>query len=308
MEQQGTTNKTLSRKEELNLFLGDQEQLFQSIADNSIDAIITDPPYGLKWKHKIETHFDFKTFINNSFRVLKPNGFLVYFGQEPSISLWNSLAQQKFHYLAEIIWYKRGNSSPFHFPLRVHEKIMLFTKGKGKLNPAKIEWEWEKEEIIDHVNKATILRAISSIKKMVKEHKTIEDLQIAISKLGYLKDNTPSKVNDNIYKALKYKVDKNAYIFMQKKLTTLWGCRPHNHQGYGKEEFNIKHPTVKPLQIMERLLEMTTQEGNLVLDPFMGSGTTGITCISNNRKFIGFELIPEYYDIAEQRIKEVNTK
>ena len=289
----------------MTIYLGNQEALFNNIQDASIDAIITDPPYGLKWDHKIETHFNFANFINNSYRVLKNNGFLVYFGQEPTISIWNTLAQQKFHYLAEIIWYKRGNSSPFHYPLRVHEKIIIFTKGKGKLHKATIDWEHEKEEIIDYVNKSTILRSISSIKSMINKHQNIKELKEAISKLGYVKDSNTSKVNDDIYKSLKYKADKNAYIFMQKKLTTLWGCRPHNHQGYNKEEFNIKHPTVKPIQIMERLLEMTTQENQVVLDPFMGSGTTGIACNSLKREFIGFELDKDYYEIAKNRLQKV---
>jgi tRNA G10 N-methylase Trm11 len=64
---------------EQGIYLGDQEQLFNNITSNSIDAIITDPPYGLKWDHKIETHFNFENFINNAYRVIKDNGFLVYF-------------------------------------------------------------------------------------------------------------------------------------------------------------------------------------------------------------------------------------
>lgn len=56
---------------------------------------------------------------------------------------------------------------------------------------------------------------------------------------------------------------------------------------------------------MERLLEMTTKEKDLVLDPFMGSGTTGIACKLLNRDFIGFELLEEYYKIAEERINKV---
>lgn len=302
---QSTNNTTLNIKaNKQGLFLGDQEELFNTIPSNSIDAIITDPPYGLKWKHQIETHFNFATFLENCYRVLKPNGFLVYFGQEPSISSWNHLAGQQFHYLAEIIWYKRGNSSPFHFPLRVHEKIMIFTKGNGKLQKATLDWEWEKEEILEYVQKSTILRAISEIKKLLKSSTTIDDLKAVIDDNKYIVGTQKSKVNDSIYKINKYKLNKHSYIFNPKKLTTLWGCRPHNHQGYGKDEFNIKHPTVKPMQIMERLLAMTTQEGDLVLDCFMGSGTTGVTCLKNNRKFIGFELIPEYYNIAKQRITE----
>ncbi len=287
------------------IYLGNQEALFNNIKSNSIDAIITDPPYGLKWDHKIETHFNFENFINNSYRVLKDNGFLVYFGQEPTMSIWNALAQEKFHYLAEIIWYKRGNSSPFQYPLRVHEKIMIFTKGKGKLNKATVDWEHEKEEIIDYTTKTTILRAISEVKKLLKTSNNIEELRIVANdttqeKLG------KSKVNDSIYNITKYKIPRHSYLFNQKKLTTLWGCRPHNHQGYNKDEFNIKHPTVKPIQIMERLLDMTTQENQIVLDPFMGSGTTGIACNSLNREFIGFELDKDYYSIAEKRLQKVS--
>ena len=93
------------------------------------------------------------------------------------------------------------------------------------------------------------------------------------------------------------------YLLIVAYATCVLGCRPHNHQGYNKEEFNIKHPTVKPLQIMERLIEMTTQEGNLILDPFMGSGTTGISCKNKGRQFVGFELDVEYFNLSTQRLK-----
>ncbi len=286
----------------MGIYLGNQEVLFNNIQDNSIDAIITDPPYGLKWDHKIETHFNFANFIHNSYRVLKDNGFIVYFGQEPTISVWNTLSQEKFHYLAEIIWYKRGNSAPYHYPLRVHEKIMIFTKGKGKLNKATVDWEHEKEEIIDYTTKETVLRAMSEIKKLLKTSNNIEELRAVANDVSQEITKEKSKVNDDIYKIPKYRIPRHVYLFNQKKLTTLWGCRPHNHQGYNKEAFNIKHPTVKPIQIMERLLEMTTNENQIVLDPFMGSGTTGIACNSLKREFIGFELLEEYYKIAQHRL------
>ena len=180
---------------------------------------------------------------------------------------------------------------------------MIFTKGKGKLNKATIEWE--KEEILEYVTKETILRSISDIKRVVKTTNSIEELRELVNNVKYEVSNKKSKVNDNIYKINKCKTNKYSYIFNAKKLTTLWGCRPHNHQGYNKEEFNIKHPTVKPIQIMERLIEMTTTENMLVLDPFMGSGTTGIACNSLNREFIGFELLEEYYTIAKNRLPKV---
>ena len=63
------------------------------------------------------------------------------------------------------------------------------------------------------------------------------------------------------------------------------------------------HPTVKPIKLMEYLIKMVTPKGGIVLDPFMGSGTTGCACVKNNYKFIGIEMTEEYIPIAEARIK-----
>ena len=63
------------------------------------------------------------------------------------------------------------------------------------------------------------------------------------------------------------------------------------------------HPTQKPVRLIERLIPLVTQEGALVLDPFMGSGTTGVACINTNRQFIGMELDEEYFDIARRRLE-----
>lgn len=65
------------------------------------------------------------------------------------------------------------------------------------------------------------------------------------------------------------------------------------------------HPTQKPIEIMTDLILKTTNEGDTVLDPFMGSGTTGVACVALGRDFIGIEKDKKYFDIAEQRINEV---
>ena len=63
------------------------------------------------------------------------------------------------------------------------------------------------------------------------------------------------------------------------------------------------HPTVKPIELMRYLVRLTkTPTGGVVLDPFMGSGTTGIACELEVREFIGIEREPEYVEIAEKRI------
>lgn len=64
------------------------------------------------------------------------------------------------------------------------------------------------------------------------------------------------------------------------------------------------HPTVKPISIIGRLLRNCTDAGNTVLDPFMGSGTTGISCVKSGRKFIGIEKDESYFETACKRIEK----
>jgi DNA modification methylase len=71
----------------------------------------------------------------------------------------------------------------------------------------------------------------------------------------------------------------------------------------GRESRKNFHPTVKPIKLMEYLIKMVTPKGGIVLDPFMGSGTTGCACVKNGYKFIGIEMTEEYIPIAEARIK-----
>ena len=64
------------------------------------------------------------------------------------------------------------------------------------------------------------------------------------------------------------------------------------------------HPTVKPISLIERLTKISTNENDIVFDPFMGSGTTGIACMNLKRNFIGCELDTEYFEIAKSRVEK----
>jgi site-specific DNA-methyltransferase (adenine-specific) len=64
------------------------------------------------------------------------------------------------------------------------------------------------------------------------------------------------------------------------------------------------HPTQKPLALMKWIIENYTKEGDTILDPFMGSGTTGVACVQTGRNFIGIEIDPTYFAIAEKRIAD----
>lgn len=69
------------------------------------------------------------------------------------------------------------------------------------------------------------------------------------------------------------------------------------------DEGYIDHPTPKPKHFIKALLKMFSKEGDLVLDPFIGSGSTAVACVQLNRRFIGFEINPQYCELARQRIK-----
>jgi len=64
------------------------------------------------------------------------------------------------------------------------------------------------------------------------------------------------------------------------------------------------HPSQKPVKLLIELLEKFTNSDNLVFDPFMGSGTTGVACARTGRRFVGCEIDEEYFDIAVKRIKQ----
>ena len=71
---------------------------------------------------------------------------------------------------------------------------------------------------------------------------------------------------------------------------------PHN----SKEK--VAHPTQKPISLMERIIEVFTNEGDTILDFCMGSGSTGVACKNLNRNFIGIEKYKQFFDIAKNRL------
>ena len=70
----------------------------------------------------------------------------------------------------------------------------------------------------------------------------------------------------------------------------------------------VEHSTQKPIELMEYLVKTYTNEGDMVLDNTMGSGTTGVACVNTGRKFVGIEKEKNYFDIAVKRIKEAGHK
>lgn len=98
-------------------------------------------------------------------------------------------------------------------------------------------------------------------------------------------------------------------VFGQKEVTVTKGCNvftiPCFCSGAKKTNGEKVHPTQKPVEVIEKLILDSTQEGDLILDCFMGSGTTAVAAKKLNRKFIGFEIQEKYITISENRLKQV---
>lgn len=74
---------------------------------------------------------------------------------------------------------------------------------------------------------------------------------------------------------------------------------PSNEKKYGR------HPTQKPISLLERFVTLLSNEGDVVFDPFMGSGSSGVAALLHNRMFVGADLNPDYFGIAERRMENV---
>ena len=93
-----------------------------------------------------------------------------------------------------------------------------------------------------------------------------------------------------------------------KQMKDVWDIEPEMFESSTttkKEKKHGKHPTQKPIALLERLITMATKEGDVVLDPFNGSGTTGIVAYTLKRKYIGLELDKEYLELTLKRFKEI---
>lgn len=107
----------------------------------------------------------------------------------------------------------------------------------------------------------------------------------------------------------KYLTDKEYCLYFRKS----GYCQPNNYQDAKtvydmpinvKDKKEYGHPTIKPLNIIETLVRNSSKEGDIILDPFIGSGTTAVAAINYNRKYIGIELNKDYYEISKKRIEK----
>tara|TARA_B110000902_G_C14056764_1_gene493877 strand:+ start:26 stop:790 length:765 start_codon:yes stop_codon:yes gene_type:complete len=245
----------------MDLRKGDCLEIMKGIPDGSIDAIITDPPYGTtacKWDSVI----DFDLMWEQLNRIIKPNGAIVLFGSEPFSSALR-MSNIK-NYKNDWVWHK-SQPSGMSFkmqPMRTHENILIFG-AKITFNPIK--------EIREGFTEGSKKRLASGKITYSKKGNDIYNIK---------KQEGQTKLND-----------------LRNPTTVL---KIGSVANKGKEK--VKHPTQKPVALMEYLIKTYTNEGETVLDFTMGSGSTGVAAKNTNRNFIGIEQDDKYFNIASERI------
>ncbi len=326
--------------ENIELLHGDCTELLSKIPDSSIDAIITDPPYGYLKNQKLDIPFNETIFFNETKRVLKPAGFIVLFGRGTAFYRWNTmLADLGFVFKEEVIWNKVQTTSPVLPLSRVHETVSIHCKGKGKINKVRVPYLEMKGHDIGAIKQdiKRLMSVLSNNKSLAAvraylataERNYIEPISTKNNNMLFSKkvkgDDRAVRVTACMKDGLKEKsiiqtpsYDKEAKAkYFTSHTGIINGCdrdvavidiitrglREKSIMQQGREHYSMQHPTQKPVRLLERLMALVTQENDSVLDPFMGSASTGVACINTDRKFIGMELDNNYFDIAKSRIE-----
>jgi len=245
----------------------------KKIADGSVDMVLTDPPYGTtncKWDSVIPTGPMWEE-LN---RVIKENGAIVLFGGEPFSSTLRVSNLKQYRY--DWVW-EKDKAANWMFgnkqPLKVQENICVFYEKQPTYNPQKtVNPSGESKR---HLSKNP-----GKITKNVKD----------VMGEGWTETKMNSSQN---YHGKNY--DPKMLL-------------PRSIQKFKREARGKVHPTQKPVALMEYLIKTYTNEGDLVLDFCMGSGTTGVAAKNLNRHFTGIELDVDYFKIAKERIDKVKAK
>lgn len=247
----------------IDLMHGDCLELMKQIPDNSIDFILTDPPYGTtncKWDSVV----DFGLMWKELKRIRKDTTAIALFGSEPFSSSLRISNIKEFKY--DWVWQK---NKPTNFlnakkqPLRKLENISIFYKKQCVYNPQMIR---KKPENVRKTSNGKVNNFQSN-------------------------DSIFNKLNQDSY--IRSVPDDVGYPVNILKF---------NGSNTGKKDSTF-HPTQKPTELLEYLIKTYTNEGDTVLDFTMGSGSTGVACVSTNRNFIGIEMDDKYFGIANDRIK-----
>lgn len=282
----------MSKIEQNSVIQGDCLEVMKDIPDNSIDLILTDPPY-LYLKHKLDRPFDEKVFFDQAKRVLKKDGMIVLFGRGTSFYRWNTiLANLGFTFKEEVIWDKKFSGSPTLPINRHHETISIHSRGNGKIIKTKVPYDQSKEYRIQHVID-DFKKAISVLNDKSKLSSVVESIE---GRVVYTKDKA-HKFDTHVPSSLK---ERDRRLVAINAIAN--GVREETIIPVARDHYSATHPTQKPVELIEGLINITSTGGGVILDPFAGSGSTAVAAINTGHKYIMIEIDEEYISIINKTL------
>ncbi len=256
-----------------NKFLkGDCSKVLKRIESDSVDLVVTSPPYDdlRDYENKLEWNFDvFKIVANQLFRVVKLGGVVVWVIGDQTVNGGKTLTsyRQALYFqeigfnMFDVIIYEKAGSGPPHPNRYFNSFEYMFVLSKGK--PKTINLLRDKE------NKWGGKTTFGVITRREKDGSLTTKKQKTINEFGVR--------------------------------TNIW--RYANGKGFAtKDEIAYEHPAIFPEKLAEDHIISWSNEGDVVLDPFGGSGTTIKMAKQLKRKWIYIEAVEKYYNIAHKRI------
>jgi len=291
------------------LLNGDCLDEMKDIDDNSIDLIFCDLPYATKTYSAVSckwnTPIDLDKFWIEIMRIKKINTPLFFttttkFGVE----LINS-APKKCPFRYDIVWVKSapaGFLSAKKMPMRKHEMIYVFYEKLPFYDLSSHKHKFIKEEIKYDVESDS--ETYGNIKRNdFKDRKNSESRYDPPLPVSVIKEDIiePNKDCELIY-GKNANWGKNNYTSKERASSVYDPPLPTTMLEV--KSTRGKHSTEKPVALMEWILKYYSKEGDTILDPTMGSGSTGVACKNMKRNFIGIEMDKEIYEVAVNRIED----
>lgn len=254
------------------LFLGDCLDVMNQIPDKFVDCIICDLPYGTtasNWDKEIPMDKLWEQYN----RILTSIGTIILFAN--GIFTPRVMASNLKDYKYRWVWVKKNSTNFVHAknrPMTKSEDILVFSKGamghKSQLGDKRMTYNPQ---------------GLIKLNKIIKQGK---------GRFGTVAGKRPSHFSED-------ETFKREYSnYPTDVLTDFPEVNPNNKV----------HTNEKPVPLLEYLVKTYTNEGEVVLDNCMGSGTTGISCMNLNRRFIGIEKEEKYFEISKKRIEGVMNK
>ena len=268
------------------LYHGDCLEVMKALKDKSIDMIYLDPPFFTNRKHSLssrdrnshysfddmwECHRTYADFMHARLmevnRILKDTGSVFIHCDKSANHILRFIGEDIFgenNFLSEIIWsYKRWSNSAKNLTPN-HQNILLFAKsGNYKFNKKYTDY-----------SETTNIDQILQKRSRDSHNKSI-----------YARENDGSIVSSDEKKGV--------------PLTDVWEIPFLNP----KAKERTGYPTQKPILLLDRIIEISTDEGDIILDPFCGSGTTLVAAKMMGRKFIGIDVSQEAVDLTKSRLE-----